>query len=293
MKKKKLLSLFLSLVMSVSLAVPAMAADDLLISPAPVEENYTSFTGTVGSMEKKEDSSTLLVWKTEDNGFIYHLSNDVKLYDAEKSASITAADLKEGDTVTVVIPARSPVALSNPPQSSSAVFVVRHSKDRNVFVGGFGEDQVSNDNFLKLMNLGSENCSFIDISGAKQEVAALSGRDALVLYTVSTRSIPAQTNPELTVLLPELPPKTDLTGSYEKDGIVMVPLRANAEALGFEVIWTSNAEAITLKRGSETFTVTLGSDSMGHNKAVQKLEVAPELNGNSTYVPLACIELMK
>lgn len=80
------------------------------------------------------------------------------------------------------------------------------------------------------------------------------------------------------------------TTAYEKiDDVVMVPLRVNAEKLGYTVGWNDEGQKVSLTKGAQYATFAIGTDSYSFSKAAPvALGHVPVLyNGDTTYVPLA------
>lgn len=73
------------------------------------------------------------------------------------------------------------------------------------------------------------------------------------------------------------------------DGVVMVPLRANAEKLGYTVEWNEEGQKVTVSKGAQSAVFAIGKDSYAFSKAMPvELGHEPVLfNGDTTYVPLA------
>ncbi len=72
---------------------------------------------------------------------------------------------------------------------------------------------------------------------------------------------------------------------YNQDNMVMLPLRAIAEALGFNVSWNAEKQLVML---GDSFTATIGQDAyvdMSRDEPIA-LGAAPELMASRTYVPL-------
>ncbi len=68
---------------------------------------------------------------------------------------------------------------------------------------------------------------------------------------------------------------------------VMLPVRALAEALGFEVNWVGESETVQLIRGANFITFQIGTDGYTFAKtAPMPLGKAPALIGDLTYVPV-------
>ncbi len=133
---------------------------------------------------------------------------------------------------------------------------------------------------------------------------SLAGRVLLVCYDYTTMSIPAITNPTKVIVLTE--PLTDdenndtdgdssklLSGddAMEIDGISYLPLRKCAEAMGYEVKWTSNSEPIEVGTMQMGVSVTIGRNSYPKSKMTPfVLDGAPVLVESTTYVPVSFFE---
>jgi|GEM_PF-5934113 len=74
----------------------------------------------------------------------------------------------------------------------TAIAIVNVSKDTAVFLGKFNNNLVDETNVLKLINTNKSN--IISKTG-KKYTGSLKNKVLLVFYTISTRSIPAQTTP--------------------------------------------------------------------------------------------------
>lgn len=151
----------------------------------------------------------------------------------------------------------------------------------------------------------------------------LDGRLLTVTYSITTMSIPPQTTPEKIVVMYEIavplpidiePPVgivnpiyeftaeeketlfplngevvvdgsvIDAPAAYYRDGFVMVPLRAAAEALGYDVNWDEETASVRLGVAINFF---IGKDyyTIGRMAPIE-LGAAPELTDGRTFVPL-------
>ncbi|MCL2461771.1 MAG: copper amine oxidase N-terminal domain-containing protein, partial [Defluviitaleaceae bacterium] len=133
----------------------------------------------------------------------------------------------------------------------------------------------------------------------------LNNRNLDITYTVATASLPPQTTPDSIVVMYEkaVPlPETvvsPLDGSIavlgdlidapapyiSDDGVIMVPLRAIAEKLGFDVVWDGTDQSVRL---GKAVNLAIGKDyyTVGKMAPIQ-LGTAPELKDDRTYVPLS------
>jgi len=217
-----------------------------------------------------------------------------------------------GATVTGYFNANAPMILIYPPQYNPEVVVVQN-QDYQVKVDIFSQELVSSDNMLKL-NI-SEDTKIIRQDGEAFK-GELAGEKLVVIYTISTKSIPAQTTPLKVVVLDqdkiEEPgdmedtedtplydieimdiivsgKKIDSPSAYTAEapsgkGVTMVPLRAIAKALGLEVVWEGKLESIRVGLAA---TLKIDQDDYTFAKmAPIKLGMVPELVEGTTFVPL-------
>lgn len=80
------------------------------------------------------------------------------------------------------------------------------------------------------------------------------------------------------------------TTAYEKiDDVVMIPLRVNAEKLGYNVEWTAEGQRVALSKDAQYASFAIGTDAYSFSKAAPvSLGHVPVLyNDDTTYVPLA------
>ncbi|MEK3884377.1 copper amine oxidase N-terminal domain-containing protein [Paenibacillus sp. PL2-23] len=266
--------------------------------------HYMSVTGIIKAIEPYglNEDMEMVTLEAED-GSITNLIMSEQTYLLD--------ELAVGSSIIAFYDASLPVIMIYPPQYTAVAIALADDK-RNVKVDSFDENLVSADGSLKL-NL-SEETTILQTDGTAYE-GELAGRDLVVVYGPVTRSIPAQTTPEQVTVLPvkDEPEQgvsaeedviiTDLGNVEEKlllingqaitapsaylheNGTVMVPLRAAAEALGYELTW--EAETRTVRVGP-VISLQIGEDEYLYAKmAPFRLGTAPVLSGGVTYVPVS------
>ncbi|MER2189311.1 MAG: stalk domain-containing protein [Solibacillus sp.] len=268
----------------------AAFAEDLLISPSPISEQqeatFMQVTGTVDQIEVRGDQ-TYYINEDEQNPFYVTTENNANVYDAEGNP-IT---LKEGDAFTAFIYANRPMILIYPPHYTAAAIVKKSDSIGTAEMGTFDENLVNENNTLKL-NISADTV-IVNEAGAALKV--FTGGDALVFYTTSTRSIPAQTTPSKIVVfhgVAEQP--VEQTAEQKLDAVIgpdfklvngtkMVPLRIIAEHFGYKV--ESTGKGAIVSKGAPSYTITRGEKSYGYNRALRTFTEAPALlEKNKTYV---------
>ncbi|MEG0970200.1 MAG: copper amine oxidase N-terminal domain-containing protein [Acidaminococcaceae bacterium] len=72
-------------------------------------------------------------------------------------------------------------------------------------------------------------------------------------------------------------------------GVTYVPLRSLGEALGYQVIWDHEAQAVELHKGIQSFMLSINDINYGKGKMRIMLAATPLLVNNKTFVPLTFI----
>lgn len=80
------------------------------------------------------------------------------------------------------------------------------------------------------------------------------------------------------------------TGYLDQGGETMLPLRAVAEAMGFQLQWNAEAYSVELRKDNIFTTVKTGENQYAVNKMLKKLEAAPALVESKLYVPASFFE---
>lgn len=315
MKSKKSLLILLSVAfLSLSAVTPLAAASapaDLKAAAAQIsaakpinaalntmeEFEFGSFTGVVKEITERgsaQDSKLVLIEN--------EAGNQANIIITNKTYILNHAEISVGSTMTAYYNAKAIMLMIYPPQYLAEV-VVTGNQASNVKVDLFNKDLVSADNALKL-NISP--ATEVVLQDGKIYDGELTNRKLVVIYGVSTRSIPAQTTPEKVIVLFEkaVPPIYQLTPDdvanmqivvnneitkapaafRNEKGMVMVPLRAISEALGFALGWDNDTRSIMVGKHVK---LTIGIDNYIKNGTDPiQLGAAPALVGGTTFVPL-------
>ncbi|SDZ21453.1 copper amine oxidase N-terminal domain-containing protein [Tindallia californiensis] len=245
------------------------------------------------------DSAFLRMEDQEGNPFDLHLT--------EETIAITDELPKEGDSVIAYYDNRKPMITIYPPQYHAVVFMVS-SDHQQLFVGEFDEHLIDSTNYLRLIM--QEDTMVIDHQHQVYE-GPLEGKTLAVLYGAATKSIPAQTSPNLVVVLPEEneTKDTDEPERYQPDvtsmdlivkgerldapsawmteeEVVMLPVAAIAEKIGFNVMWSEELQTVML---SDSITLTIGEDAYVNMKYDEPITLgqAPVVRDGRSFVPLS------
>ena len=237
---------------------------------------------------------------SEDGGTCLYKPDGAYVLAADGSA-LSFDDIKAGDVITYYVDGNAPMTLQLPVTYSPAVVVVGDEVGQKIAV--FDEDGLSDDGELKLnYDLSTPYYS------RTREATLISGK-ALILYNMMTMSIPAQTNPLASVKLVDDEPEADVAAQVPDlsgirtivagentiahipvtvNEVQMLPVRAVAEALGYEVEWLGETKSVNV--GFASFSIEEDSYAFAR-RAPQSLGQAPVLISipseqfATTYVP--------
>ncbi|WP_313164949.1 copper amine oxidase N-terminal domain-containing protein [Sedimentibacter sp.] len=272
---------------------PEVNTDNQVSEENELRSRFMSYTGVIKEISDYHSGDGAKMVAIEDENEF-----PVNIIITKDTYTINMDKLAVGESLTAFCDAQKPMILIYPPQISAEAAVVGEI-DLNVKVDLFNDDLISADNFLKL-NV-SEETEIVSEDESKFE-GELYNRKLVVLYGVSTKSIPAQTNPTKIIVLDEDEPAMieDVEGMevvvnrktlegikpvQNDDGVIMVPVRAVSEELGYEVGWNQEEQRVTV---GELLSFEIGKDdyTMDDTSGIQ-LYAAPLLVDGTTYVPLS------
>ena len=261
----------------------------------------------------------------EGGTFFFNTSDDRTVFPFD-----SADEIEEGDVITGFIPAGMPMITIYPPQYSPLVVIAGMPAGQNVQADRFAVWENEDFPFLAYGGMFAfaigEDTEVVNAYGEEFEFfnepeEDLNNRRMVVVYSVMTMSIPAFTTANKVIVLFEdavQPGPADISaeipldvadwpivvdGEYIEapsafmadDGVtIMVPLRAIAEALDFEVTWFAEDWAVELQGGGPSqiwARLVIGEIEVEQTFARRapitfELPVAPVIVDGRTYVPL-------
>lgn len=322
----------LSMAACITLSPILVNANDLVeevtVISAPINseeeimvKDYIKYEGKITSITKNEKYISIMVKDNESdlyNGMLFHIDDDVILLNDKTMDFISKDTFKEGQTVTGYYSKDTIMLMSLPAQLSPDIFILNEAEELiNVEVSKFNKELISSDGMLKIN--ATDTTVIIDKDGNKVDKEDLGDKDLIVFYTMSTKSIPAQTGPKKIIVMekedivlevetPEVEVVENEISVFDKivinekeitlnkqiykneKGIVMIPLRQIAEVLGYKVKWDNDLRRAELIKGPQWTAVTIGEDNYNFAKMLVKLGTAPEIKDSTTFVPLNFLE---
>ncbi len=153
---------------------------------APLEGIVTS----IASFPSQISPCTLILTLRGSSGAINNLVLEPSTYVYNQEP------IRTGDTIIAFYDTTAPVPLIYPPQYR-AVAIVRAFPGQSAMLDVFDQNQRNSDNTLQLNLASTTN---IRTQNGQLYPGSLSGQFLLVLYSTTTKSIPAQTTPETIVV---------------------------------------------------------------------------------------------
>lgn len=297
MNHKKLLASALAAALTLSLAVPALAAEPVgadAAAEAPayelVQRGETFPTRVWGAAVELGDMSLTLENSNESDPYqkvVVNVGEDTLILDAVTGEAKTFDDLRTGETVYAWV--GPDMTKSLPPISTGRVILCglpadyaapTYAEVESVTETESGADVCLNNDVVLHLNA---DTGYLAAPGWEKETVSAAdivpGTRVLAWYSVVTLSLPAQASPEKVMVFP-----SDYAGWVAADGLtvtvngqalalegaaaakvenghLMVPVRALAEALGCEVAWEPYTNQVTVTRdGVECYHFTIGGD---------------------------------
>ncbi len=284
-------------------SVPIQELTDVKAENYTISHNYIVGSMTVGKSEENN------AFASDDNQ-LYLYKNEETLVLGSDGSKKSLDDVKEGQKIAYYADCNKPTTLQLPVHYTPDVIVILDGESSLEVIheiGVFNEELVNEENTLQL-NIGEDTLFY------NTDKDSFSGGKALVLYDISTRSIPAITTPIAVVKLaddakPEQPESSeqqtvdlsnvknivigDKTFNHVPvtvNKIQMLPVRQIAEALGYTVEWVNETKTVYVGKAffdidKDSYTIgRMMPQSLGQASILLAL---PEERFATTYVPVA------
>lgn len=269
---------------------------------APIEEQpfeYIKMEGVVEEIEKGDDFFRILVRNDSGEGLdvLWAYINDEMLLLSDKTMSpADAASIEKGMEVTIYYHKNTVMAMSYPGQMRPDVVVLHDGEEANsVMVERFEKELLSADGSM-IIRPGEETV-IVDFEGKEATAEMIKDRELVIFYNIVLESYPMQTSPLKIIILPEREKLEEPTGlilneelQRLEDGLVLIPLRQVAEYLGYEVKWEGTERSAELTKGPLWTKVYIDRNTYSFAKMLIRLEAAPVIYNDRTYVPVSFAE---
>ncbi|MEC1722425.1 copper amine oxidase N-terminal domain-containing protein [Schinkia azotoformans] len=262
--------------------------------------NFMKVSGVISKVIKDDANLPKLIVEDKEKTTETHLNitDEALIFNSSTTEQLKRDSLKEGLLIDAYYDKHKPMLMIYPPRITPEIVIVNdEEKTGNVKVGLFDENLVSLDNDLKL-NIG-EKTVILNEKGKNISAEELKGKELIVFYTVSTKSIPAQTTPTKIIAL-DIAQKHMLEEAqfaigddyYMEKGEKMIPIRKVAEHFGYKVEWQNKSATIEIRQQNRSFLISIGKEQYSYNKSLRYFKVVPEIKNGKAYVPEEILDIL-
>lgn len=276
MKKKQLAALLMAAVVSQGAMLVAQEVNVATEVTATAEvkdtnNNYITKVGEITAINEVDGKYRVLIGTAID-GIEFVVDNSEMIIDAATLAYLQPSELQVGMNITVVVSKDAPMTMSLPAMISDQIAIIINSDEKRVEMSYFDETLLNEENSLKL-NI-DRNTYITNTTGERRIFTAedVQNHSIVVIYTAATYSLPAQTTPDMVLVLP----------SNEK--VEYVAVSEIAEAQGYDVAWDNKAKSVTLTKQENTIVLTVGKVECVYNGVAQELKEQIKLENGKVYV---------
>ncbi|ADC50055.1 hypothetical protein BpOF4_10000 [Alkalihalophilus pseudofirmus OF4] len=197
MKVTKLIILALAVLLigGTAVATNSLNKSEALDKEEEEQPKFFSITGTIENLEERDGVFYYSINEGQDETSYLVVSSNTAVFENTGNVS----ELEVGDKISAYTYANKPMPLIYPPQYSPEVVIVETDAMRSAVVGTFNDELMDETLSLKL-NV-SEETELSSLTEKDVGIENLAGQDLLVFYSITTKSIPAQTTPERIIVL--------------------------------------------------------------------------------------------
>lgn len=309
MKRKQWIALLMAAVVSQGSVIMAQEQVVNIETAQEIEmkNEYLTKTGQITEINKEDGYHTVLVGTPLD-GIQYTLDDSEIIIDAKTLGFLQPSDLEIGMEITVVIPKNAPMTMSLPAMVCDQVAVIVNSPEVSTMMGYFNEALVNEEQTLAL-NITRDHTYITNTKGERRVFTEedIKNHSAVVIYSMATYSIPAQTNPQMVLILPNSEVDTETTketssvanperemvySPTQSEEVELVSVRTLAEKYGYKVTWDNEAKSTTLTKGETTIVILVGKAEVIQNESIHTLKEATRLVDSKVFVSNELMELL-
>ena len=301
MKKKILVG-----VLGLSLAaMPTCAfAGEMPVSVQPINAVISAPTtlpafeqvyGQISEIINLDNGDMQVFVETANGTVIYNCTEETWIADSEG----LPMDLNERTNDNVWVFASPIMTMSIPPQSPAIAIIGNVTDESQMFYAVAEEVMHNEDGSVTIItNDGSRHVTLNEDTvvlpfKTKNIVRAediTKGSELLVSYPIMTASMPAYATAQKVVVLAINHDEVIAEENVQDEEQVIMPLRSNAEALGYSVEFANGK--IVLTKDEKTVSIALDSTEAEINSEKIQLTQAPQLKDGLTYVAKDFVELL-
>lgn len=241
------------------------------------------FQRVYGTVEAVDEKGAMI--QGENEAWYLHLQ-ETPVLDAQRGVRVHRK-LEKGERIEVFIQHNRPVMLSYPAQVVPDLVVVQPNRNYSVDMDYFTQEGEGISRRLVIRRLPDK---ITDNFGRPVAANQVLEHRLIVLYTMATRSIPPQTNPDKVIVYQGHYPE-DIRQVQDENGTVLYGLRELAEHFGAAVIWNESERTVTLG-GPFQAKVTIDQAKLEMNGTVISPVIRPVIRDGHVYVGQDILKLL-
>lgn len=290
MNMKRTMAAVLSAAMVLTAGAAALAADSTAANTPAAQQTVAGdptqtapyrlgAQATVTALDLTGKYPSLTIETIDKQTLQLNLSAETVVLDTKTGTAASLTDVKKGDEIyayyspamTRSIPAQTAceaIVLNLEKEHAPAKLLTAENVTRNVD----GSVTVLAENGTLLLTVPADaSVAPYRTKNIVKNTDIRMGTRFFAWYDVVALSMPGRASTARAVLLPQQETEDTITIVHQGDiaigeakmenGVVMVPLRKTAEALGFQVTWNGKENSVHLTNGTVQTEVTLGQDS--------------------------------
>jgi len=166
-----------------------------------MESQYMTMNAKITSIEKSEKGYYLISATRPDDeiGIVFTIDENTFILNNKDGSFMKADELKNDMSITAILGKKTPMTMSLPPMTNQMGIVVG---EENSVSTAYFDEQLTSEEIMLQLNI-SDETKIVDMAGTKKVFTQddIKNQNCLVLYGITTRSIPAQTTQEKVIVL--------------------------------------------------------------------------------------------
>ncbi|MGL5440467.1 MAG: stalk domain-containing protein [Filifactoraceae bacterium] len=255
------------------------------------EKRFIESEGMVESITEASNGLEVLV-RAKESSFRLNVPKGLLVINQEQGRLGSIEDITKGSKISFYTTPLTPIGLSEP-AFLTPEFLVTNTDKNSHRIDTFDKEYLNTSKDLKL-NM-DENTPIITQNGTKIKLYPedIIDKDVLVVYSIVTASIPAQTNPNLVILLnkgdikpvEETKPMVEIPTYKNQYGINMMGFGAMAKQEGYTVTWDEKNHIAMAKKDDKEVKVYLKRKAISLNDKELKIAYPIETKDGRIFLP--------
>lgn len=269
-----------------------------------VSQAYTRVGGKISAIHSKNRIAI-----DDPQGPHIILTRYAKVLDLATGEWVENYAFQEGEEVIAFVRHDTPQTMSMPPQTAAQVIAVHPRSKYSIDMDYYN---VKGEGYSRRLVVNRWPATAVDNNG--HVVDAKAAGQKIVLYRISTRSLPPQTNPEKVIVWKDSAEEMDQVkqqddvkqqdnakqqvdsrsgdSSATTTEITWIPLRDYFAKKGVEITWDNDLRAVVLEKGAQKVCLYVDENKITHQKESVSVQDKIRLAEGTTYIMPEVAEML-